>query len=86
MVGHRPGRQRQSATAAPSSPFQFDLEEHLKSPSERKKHLKKVEQRIAEIRDQLRAGGSQESFDHLTIMLKAFTALKKVIEHSKAGG
>ncbi len=82
MVGQTPGRQQRGATAAPVSPFQFDLEKHLKDPSRRQEILAKVDARIGQLREQLRSGGSQEVFDHLTTLLNAFTSLKRVIERS----
>lgn len=82
MVGQTPGRQKRGETPAPVSPFQFDLEKHLKDPSRRQEILAKVDARISQLRDQLRSGGSQDMFDHLTTMLNAFTSLKRVVERS----
>jgi hypothetical protein len=82
MVGQTPGRQKRGATPAPASPFQFDLEKHLKDPSRRQEVLAKVDTRIGQLREQLRSGGSQEVFDHLTTLLNAFTGLKRVVERA----
>ncbi len=83
MVGRTSGQQRRAPAPAAASPFQFDLEKNLKDANHRKKILDKVEARINQLRQQLRAGGSQQTFDQLTTMLNAYTSLKKVIERSK---
>jgi hypothetical protein len=85
MVGPTSGRTGGRSAPAAVSPFQFDLEKNLKDPAHRQEVLQKVEARIAQLREQLRAGGSQQTFDQLTTLLNAFTSLKRVIERSKGG-
>lgn len=74
------GGQQEYGTVAP---LQFDLEKTLKQASERKKLLDLANEQISKIRHQLRLGGSQESFDELTILLNGYTRLKKVVERIK---
>ena len=83
MLGQSQGREKRGAPKAPVSPFQFEMEKVLHKADERKKYLERVEARISQIREQLRAGGSQEVFDHLTLLLNAYTGLKKVIERAQ---
>ena len=83
MVGPTSGRAGGAAATARAAPFQFDLEKTLKDAAHRQQLLEKVNGRISQLREQLRAGGSQQTFDHLTTLLNAFTALKRVIERAK---
>ncbi|MFZ4100170.1 MAG: DUF5398 family protein [Chlamydiia bacterium] len=83
MLGQSQGRQKRGGAAGPVLPFQFDMEKTLHKAEDRKKYLERVEARIAQIREQLRAGGSQEVFDHLTTLLNAYNGLKKVIERAR---
>ncbi len=60
--------------------FEFDLEKDLKShPSKAKQLLKKVEDRIHEIKNTLRQGTESEDYDKLGILLHGYAALQKVL-------
>ncbi len=60
--------------------FEFDLEKDLKgNPAKVKELLKKVENRIQEIKNTLRQGAGSEDFDKLGILLHGYAALQKVL-------
>jgi hypothetical protein len=64
--------------------FVFDLEREIKeNPAHGKTILKKVEEKIGEIKHQLRAGADGKDFDNLGILLQGYTALQKVLKKVK---
>lgn len=64
----------------PQGPFEFDLEQDLKKdPAKTKELLKQIEQRMQEIKGQLREGSAQEDFDQYGILLHGYAALQKVL-------
>lgn len=65
---------------AAATSFEFDLEKQLKNASKRQQVAQRCEERILQLRDLLRHGGSQELFDKLTTLLNAYTALRRVVD------
>ena len=60
--------------------FEFDLEKELRGdPAKGKALLKKIEERIHEIKGALRGGAASENFDNLGLLLHGYAALQKVI-------
>ncbi len=60
--------------------FAFDLEKEIKEkPTRGKEILKKVEDRIQEIKKLLREGQNEKEFDNLGVLLHGYAALQKVI-------
>ncbi|HEY2810737.1 MAG TPA: DUF5398 family protein [Rhabdochlamydiaceae bacterium] len=60
--------------------FEFDLEKELKaSPAKNKELLKKIEEKIHEIKGALRSGTGSEEFDDLGILLHGYAALQRVL-------
>ena len=60
--------------------FEFDLEQELKKePHKAHQLLKKVEERIHEIKGILRQGAGTEDFDNYGILLHGYAALQKVL-------
>lgn len=67
--------------------FLFDLEKELKDAQKRKEFAKRIELRIAKIKESLRKGSKKEEFDHLGILLNGYHALTIVLGRaSKAVG
>ncbi len=65
----------------PKGKFAFDLEKEIKEkPTHGKKILEKAEQRILEIKKQLREGVESKDFDQLGILLHGYAALQKVLK------
>jgi hypothetical protein len=65
----------------PQEKFAFDLEKEIKeNPTHGKKLLDKAEQRILEIKKQLREGIEANQFDQLGILLHGYAALQKVLK------
>lgn len=64
----------------PGEKFAFDLEREIKEkPARGKEILKKVEERIHEIKKHLREGQNEKDFDRLGILLHGYAALQKVL-------
>ena len=62
------------------APFEFALEEELKTdPNKRKALLDEVDTCIQGIKSTLRTGTSTECFDHCGTLLHGYTALQKVL-------
>ncbi len=80
MLNTKPAKAKKKPYAAAATPFEFDLEKQLKDGAKRKQILKRCDERIVQLRDLLRQGGSQELFDQLTTLLNAYTALRRVVE------
>lgn len=65
-------------------PFEFDLEADLrKDPSKAHNLLKMVEQKIVEIKNNLRQGAQSADFDKLGVLLHGYTALQKVLNKAQ---
>ncbi len=65
----------------PKAKFAFDLEKEIKeSPAQGKKMLEKIEQRILDIKKQLREGVESKNFDQLGILLNGYASLQKVLK------
>lgn len=60
-------------------PILFDLEVELKSPKKRKELIEKVDERMGQIRNHLRAGEEKETFGNLVVILNGYLALLKVL-------
>jgi hypothetical protein len=68
----------------PGEKFAFDLEEEIKNkPTHGKQILKAAEERVLEIKKQLRDGTNEKDFDKLGILLHGYAALQKVIRKVK---
>ena len=80
MINTRTAKPRKKPYAAAATPFEFDLERALKDAGKRKEIIHRCDERIIQLRDLLRQGGSQELFDQLTTLLNAYTALRRVVE------
>lgn len=64
----------------PGEKFAFDLEKEIKEkPARGKEILKKVEERIHEVKKLLREGQNEKDFDRLGILLHGYAALQKVL-------
>jgi len=60
--------------------FEFDLEQDLKKdPNKAKQLLKKVEERIQEIKGILRQGAESADFDNYGVLLHGYAALQKIL-------
>ena len=65
----------------PKKKFAFDLEKEIKEqPTHGQKILDKAEQRMLEIKKQLREGVESKDFDQLGILLHGYAALQKVLK------
>ncbi|HEX2583060.1 MAG TPA: DUF5398 family protein [Chlamydiales bacterium] len=65
----------------PKGKFAFDLEKEVKEkPTHGTKILEKAEQRILEIKKQLREGVESKDFDQLGLLLHGYAALQKVLK------
>jgi len=61
-------------------PFEFDLEKELKKDRiKAKKRLDEIEERIHEVKKEIREGKSSKDLDDLGIILHGYTAAKKVL-------
>jgi hypothetical protein len=61
--------------------FAFDLEKEITDkPTHGKKLLEKAEQRISEIKKQLREGVESKDFDSLGVLLHGYAALQKILK------
>lgn len=64
----------------PKAPFEFALEEELKSDPKKKKDLSaEVETCIQDIKSTLRTGTDTQYFDEYGVLLHGYTALQKVL-------
>jgi len=64
----------------PKHAFEFDLEKDLKKdPNKARELLKSTEQKIQEIKTQLREGAKGPELDQLGTLLHGYTALQKVL-------
>jgi len=61
------------------SPVLFDLEMELKSPKKRRDLIEKVDQRMGQIRNYLRAGEDKGTYENLVVILNGYLALLKVL-------
>lgn len=62
------------------APFEFALEEEIKSdPGKKKKLLEEAEASIQEIKSLLRQGTDPEHFDDYGVLLLGYGALQKVL-------
>ena len=60
--------------------FEFDLEKDLKASPEKIKDLQKmVEDKIQEIKQNLRRGSASAEFDNYGILLHGYAALQRVL-------
>jgi hypothetical protein len=62
--------------------FVFDLEKDIKS-GRGKEILHKVEEKIHEIKKELREGAKEKEFDQLGTLLHGYSALQKVLKKVK---
>ena len=58
--------------------FVFDFEKELKDPKKLKEALKKIEERLQQIKSVLREGDDQETFNKYGVLLHGYTSLIKV--------
>lgn len=64
----------------PKNMFEFDLEKDLKKdPNKAKELLKGTEQKIHEIKNNLREGSKGAELDNLGVLLHGYTALQKML-------
>ncbi len=62
-------------------PFEFDLEKDLRHNKKKcKEVLVTIEQRMEDLKKELREGSESENFEQLGILLHGYTALHKVID------
>ncbi len=60
--------------------FEFDLEKELKAdPNKASQIVKKIESKVQEVKNLLKAGGSQKELDELGAVLQGYTALQRVL-------
>ena len=60
--------------------FEFDLEKDLKASPEKIKELQKmVEDKIQEIKQNLRQGNASAEFDNYGVLLHGYAALQRVL-------
>ncbi len=67
-----------------SNDFFFDIEQDLKDIKKKKEMIKKIEERIQEVKNILRTGENKDEFDHFGTLLHGYTALLKVISRTNA--
>ena len=68
----------------PKLDLAFDLEKEMKrDPAKRAENLKKVEERTQKAKNLTVQGGSLEELHQAEVLLKGFTALKKVLDRVK---
>jgi len=61
--------------------FSFDLEKEIEErPEQGRKYIEKAENRILEIKKQLREGAAEKQFDELDILLNGYGALQKTLK------
>ena len=63
----------------PVDAFEFDLEADLKDPGKLKATKEQVEERIAQLKTELRQGGDKENFDRAQTLLHGYLAIQKVL-------
>ena len=74
----------QNKKEGPKLDLTFDLEKEMKNtPNEREQKLKEVEGLIREAKKLKVAGASAVGFQEAEVLLKGFTALKKVLDRVK---
>ena len=62
------------------APFEFDLEKDLHSdPSKGREIIKKVDERVLELKGLLRQGSASADFEKYGTLLHGYTALQKVL-------
>lgn len=61
--------------------FVFDLEKEIKEqPGRAKQILHHAEQKIAELKKELREGTNEKEFDQLGTLLHGYSALQKIVK------
>ena len=61
-------------------PFQFDLEVELKKDKNKaRKRLDEIEERIHDVKKEIREGKNSKELDDLGVILHGYTATKKVL-------
>ena len=63
----------------PVETFEFDLEADLKDPGKLKATKQQVEDRIQQLKTDLRQGDDKESFDQAQTLLHGYLAIQKVL-------
>lgn len=58
---------------------QYLLEQDLEQPSKRKEILSLVDERLVQLKNNIRSGSDKESFDNLNIILQGYVSLKRVL-------
>ncbi len=71
------GMEKQKKKGA--APFLFDLEKELKDFEKQKEYAKRIEERVAKVKDALRKGSKKEDYDHLGILLNGYHALAMIM-------
>lgn len=64
---------------APVETFEFDLEADLKDPGKLKATKEQVEERIQQLKTELRKGEDKEAFDKAQTLLHGYLAIQKVL-------
>lgn len=64
--------------------LEFELEEEMHNSGKKKTRLDSIRQRMLQIKDILRGGESEESFQKLGLLLHGYVAALKVIDRVKA--
>ena len=68
----------------PKEIFEFDLQKEIKTNPKRKKEIQTLaEERVQEIKKELRAGANEKEFSRLNVLLQGYTALQKVLKRVK---
>ncbi len=75
MFGMESGKQKKEMVD-----FTFDLEKDVKDPGKMRALKEQVESRIAQLKNTLRGGGTQEEFDETQKLLHGYLAMQKVLE------
>ena len=60
-------------------PFVFDFEKDMKDTKKYRDMLKRIEDRIQQLKKILKSGESKEEFDKLGVLLHGYTAFLKVM-------
>jgi hypothetical protein len=74
MFGMDSGKKKQVAG------YSFDLEQDLKDPGKLRAMKEKIEERINQLKGQLRLGEDKKSFDQVQTLLHGYLAVQKVIQ------
>lgn len=73
------GLENQKKGKKSSQEFVFELEKEFKDLKQRQVLLKRIDERIQQIKEVLRSGENKDKFDHYSVLLYGYAGLQKVL-------